>query len=257
MIEDYLMQALKVAFGAALTWFAGRFRKGFRKQFFFKVFGGSVANEEETSLVYGEFLLHPGMQFPPGVPKPYAYVKPVPTPKVPTNLYSISKPISSCEIRAAKYLTERVSRELDVTPLLRSDLDSIGLTDFSYISFGGPGSNLKSYDAIFHQDNGLVLFDNQRMWEVRTGRTLFTGSTPTHDYGLILKVCPSEHASRGRVWIVCAGFGEWGTSGSARYLAYNWRSIATFYGEKPFAIIVQVEGLKDDSAREVYASLTI
>ena len=86
------------------------------------------------------------------------------------------------------------------------------------------------------------------------GSVLFAGPTQTHDYGLIMNMRPSEHTNNDRVWFVCAGFGEWGTSGSAYYLSRNWKNIAHKYGSKPFAIIVQVEFNKDDSAKEVWSS---
>jgi len=147
-----------------------------------------------------------------------------------------------------------LARDLRITPVIKGDLESLQLSDLNYISFGGPGSNKKSHDAIFHQSNSLVHFDNTKMSEVTSGKILFAGPTPQHDYGLILKVVPPEHENRNRVWIVCAGFGEWGTSGSSRYLAHNWQRYSRQYGTKPFAVIVQVEAGKDDSAKEVYAT---
>lgn len=253
---EYLSEIIVAIVVTLLTTMWRAFVRGFRKQFYFKIFGGSVADEGTTNLIYSEFLMHPGIQFPTGITKPYAYIKPFLTPKVPTNIYSISKPISSCEIRAAKYLTEILSSELKIIPKLASDLELRTTTNINFISFGGPGSNLKTYDAIFHKDNNLVCFDNTRMWYIPDGQTLYSGPTATHDFGLIMNVRPTEHSNNERAWLVCAGFGEWGTSGAAYYLSRNWEKIAKSYGSKPFAIIVRVENNKDDSAEKVWASQT-
>lgn len=257
MIEEYLGEAIKVAFGGALGWSFSRIRKSFRKQFYFKIFGGSVAEEDETSIIYAELELNPQLSYPVGLPKPFAYVKPGTTMNGLANVFSISNPISKCEVRAAKYLSEMFGRELRITALLKSDIECRGHMNLSYISLGGPGSNIKTLEAISHPDNKLVTFNHKNMSLVTHGQILCTGPTATHDYGLILKVSPSEHASRSRVWIVCAGFGEWGTSGAAWYLAQNWYNIAERYGTKPFALIVQVAFANDDSAKEVYASMPL
>jgi hypothetical protein len=257
MIEKFYMEALKVAFGAALGWSGNRIRKSFRKQFYFKVFGGSGAEEEEPSIIYAEFELNPHLHYPVGLQQPYAYVKPAHPEGNSSNVFSISRPISKCEVRAAKYLSEVFSRELRTTALLRSDIECQGQTNLSYVALGGPGSNMKTSEALAHSDNRLVTFNNQGMTLVTTNQVLFSGPTSTHDFGLILKVCPSEHAGRSRVWIVCAGFNEWGTSGAAWYLAQNWHAIAQRFGTKPFALIIQVVHNNDDSAREVYSSMPL
>jgi len=67
------------------------------------------------------------------------------------------------------------------------------------------------------------------------------------DYGFILKIHPEQH--KNKVWIVCAGYGEWGTSGAAYYLAKNWKYIYKKAKDKPFAIMINVEIGKDESAK--------
>jgi hypothetical protein len=51
---------------------------------------------------------------------------------------------------------------------------------------------------------------------------------------------------------VCAGIGEWGTSGAAYYLFKNWRKLYKRFGSKTnFALIIKVNINSDESAREI------
>jgi hypothetical protein len=43
------------------------------------------------------------------------------------------------------------------------------------------------------------------------------------DHGFILRITPPEFPTRS--WIVCAGLGEWGTSGSSWFLANKWQEL--------------------------------
>jgi len=240
--------------GVILTQLYHAFRLKFRKVFFFKLFGGSVCEEESLSLIYSAYNINPNLQYPYGIPNGYPFIKPIATPYIPTNVYAIEHPVSSYEINAVKYLTILLADKFKITPTVQSDLDTADTSDLSYIAFGGPGSNIKSHQAIGHPDNKLLIFNNVAITELPSGRVLYNEIHGDIDYGIILKVCPTEHNNRERVWIVCAGFGEWGTSGAAKYLSLNWRSIVRRYGKKPFALVVQVRVGQDDSAREVYSS---
>ena len=66
---------------------------------------------------------------------------------------------------------------------------------------------------------------------------------------MILKIHPSQFSNR--TWLVCAGLGEWGTSGAAWYLAYKWREIYRFAKSEHFSIIVRVRPGQDESAEPV------
>ena len=51
---------------------------------------------------------------------------------------------------------------------------------------------------------------------------------------------------------VCAGIGEWGTSGAAYYLFKNWRKLYKRFGAKTnFVLIIKVDNNSDESAREI------
>jgi hypothetical protein len=62
-----------------------------------------------------------------------------------------------------------------------------------------------------------------------------------------LKIHPKQFP--GRVWIACAGKGEWGTSGSAWFLANRWKEIVKQLSNTDrFVCVIEVERLKDQSA---------
>ena len=75
--------------------------------------------------------------------------------------FSVERPISSCEIRATKYLTEVISKKSNQSPQLSSDDELKGRLDISFISLGGPFSNFKTRDAMDNDGNNLIYFDNR------------------------------------------------------------------------------------------------
>jgi len=162
--------------------------------------------------------------------------------------FSIQRPVSSCEVRAAKYLSEIIGAQAKQSPMLSSDYDLRGRLDISFVSFGGPLSNYKTRDAISNDGNQLLVFDNLNFLSKASGRAVLRPE-PAFDYGLILKLHPTQFPKR--TWLVCAGRGEWGTSGAAYYLAHKWKEVYGFAKEKPFAIIVRVRENQDESAEVV------
>jgi hypothetical protein len=72
---------------------------------------------------------------------------------------------------------------------------------------------------------------------------------PGFEYGMILKVRPARFPRR--VWLACAGIGEWGTSGAAWFLANKWNEIRSRVGAYPFIAIVRILHGQDESAEVV------
>jgi len=66
---------------------------------------------------------------------------------------------------------------------------------------------------------------------------------------MVLKV--TNQRFPGCFFFVCAGLGEWGTSGAAWYLATKWRDLQKEFGNA-FGIVVEVELRSDESARRVF-----
>jgi hypothetical protein len=99
----------------------------------FKQVFGTGADKPGFALVYGELAL--------GTTIPMPYVKPGGNPQA---RFSISRPVSQCEFRAASYLSSSIGNSSGTTPALRSDYDVRALLDLDFVSFGGPLSNFKS-----------------------------------------------------------------------------------------------------------------
>lgn len=211
---------------------------------FKQVFGEDILKGSNFHLIYAQLGLVP-VHNKQGNVVTHPYVKP--GEESSGARFSIERPVSSCEVRAAKYLAEIIGAESRQAPTLSSDYDLRGQLDISFVSFGGPLSNYKTRDAIGNDGNQLIAFDNNFLSK-KSGR-IVVSPDQGFDYGLILKVHPTQFPER--VWLVCAGIGEWGTSGAAWYLAHNWKEIYRYSKKKPFAIIVRVRPRQDESAEPI------
>jgi hypothetical protein len=132
-------------------------------------------------------------------------------------------PVSECEVRAAAYIASLLGSSQELHPMLMADADAVTLLDSTFVSFGGPGSNYKTADILASSANIFVQM-NTSGFSLVSGQALPYSCTNSVDYGFVLRLTPREF--RGRSWIVCAGLGEWGTSGSAWYLANRWQPLA-------------------------------
>jgi hypothetical protein len=178
---------------------------------------------------------------------PYPYVKPGEETR--GTGFSIERPVSSCEVRAAKYLAATIGKEAKLSPVLSSDIETKGKLDVSFAAFGGPLSNYKTRDVIENASNNLLKFDNNIFTSATSGESVVPFER-NFDYGLILKIHPAQFPHRN--WFVCAGRGEWGTSGAGWYLANKWKEIHKFAGDSTFAIVVRVKRDQDESAEPVF-----
>jgi hypothetical protein len=217
----------------------------FRKRRFKSVFGKDVLKSGTFHLVYAQLAL-PQLHDDQGNVVTHPYVKSLIDSS--TWSFSIERPVSSCEVRAAKYLAEVIGRETKSHPSLTSDLEINGRHDVSFVALGGPQSNYQTRIAINSDSNHLLAFDNIHFTSVGSGRPVLL-PRPEFDYGFILKVIPQNFPDR--VWFVCAGLGEWGTSGAAFYLARRWNELFKLFGISPFALIVRVARGQDESAESV------
>jgi hypothetical protein len=214
------------------------------------IFGSDIIYSRNFHLIYAQLVL-PVVYNEKNEIVRYPYVKP----SQPGIRLSISMPVSGCELRAAKYLSDAIGRQAVSPPILSSDHELKDHLNISFISFGGPFSNYKTNDANLNEGNDLVKFDqtNQQFVSVKSKRNLFNHEQG-FDYGLILKIHPKQFPKR--TWIICAGIGEWGTSSAAWYLAKNWKMIYAFAKNRPFAYIIKVKNEQDESAELIAKACT-
>jgi hypothetical protein len=162
--------------------------------------------------------------------------------------FSVSRIVSICEVRALTYIAESVALNTKSWVKLSSDEDLQSKIDISLISLGIM-NNDKTGDMLRNPGNAFVDFPVDRFVSKLQGRVIVPPSKdPKCDYGMNLKVHPISAPERN--WICCGGYGEWGTSGAAWYLAHRWRYIYKKFGQGPFVIFVRVEVGRDESAVE-------
>lgn len=239
---------LSIIAGAILTSFLELGKYIFKKTIYMKLkslFGNDLFTSEGLHLVYAKLALPP-LHNSNGIIITHPYVKP--GEETSGIGFSIERPVSSCELRAAKYLAEILGKEARRTPSLSSDLDLYDNLNISFIAFGGPSSNYKSRDALANENNIFLKFGNQSFVTSKNELPVLIHQQG-FDYGLILKIHPTQFPNR--TWLICAGYGEWGSSGAAWYLSHKWRETYKFAQNKPFAIVVKVRPGQDESAESV------
>lgn len=204
---------------------------------------GSEAGKGSLHVVYG--LLNPpqAINQATGTPIKHIFTKP----GLEGARFSASEAVSACEVRAATYVAESIASNTGMWVRLSADEALRHRHDLSYISFG-IGNNCKTMDVLKSVGNQFVRFNtDQCRFVTISGRTIIEPSSDLQiDYGMILKSHPPNLPERN--WIVCGGYGEWGTSGAAWYLSRKWRDIRKRFRKKSFVIFVQVESDKDESA---------
>lgn len=161
--------------------------------------------------------------------------------------FSAQRVASVCELRAVAYIGSALSVDGGRTSKVVADDWIAAKLDVDFISFGAM-NNLMTINAFANAANRYIDYDRnlgffvskkdgQPLCDVRAG----------YDYGVILKIHPDQFPER--TWIVCAGIGEWGTSGSAWFLSHNWRSLAkNLKDNDQFGCVVEVRPGQDESA---------
>jgi len=215
--------------GLAFSLWHGVVRE-FTKRRFKQIFG-LKAVEEGITLVYEELAL-------PLQGGSHPYCKP--GYEATGRCFSISRPIPVASVRAVSYLSSTIGKFIRKSPVVRSDIEVRNLLDLDFVCFGGPFSNIMTETCMANSGNRLVIFDQTAsQFKAKNDGQPLVQFHPSFDYGLILKLHPVQFPER--VWIVCAGIGERGTSGTAWYLANKWQELRSKTKDKPFAAIFRVE----------------
>jgi hypothetical protein len=115
--------------------------------------------------------------------------------------------------------------------------------DASFISFG-----LSSNDCTHmyrRRTRGKALFDIIRdglgSEFLRVGGEDFATKPGEVCYGIIVRYHPDPEHEPDRVWMLCAGLGERGTTGAAWYLANRWRHLLRRVGDRDFVAVIEVQ----------------
>jgi hypothetical protein len=223
----------------------GKLWSVYRNHRFKKVFG---PGKKQFKLIFGTLVVNPAlekaMQIASGTPRPFPLVKK----SVPGQTHSSSFLACGCEMRGMAYVAATLASVGGIFAHALSDEDVKGIFDIDFISFGAT-NNFKTMDLFNNRGNAYASFDLKQMAFVhrRTGEILKADSQD-RDFGVIVRIHPEE--SPERTWICCAGMGEWGTSGTAWYLANRWKELGEFVDTNEcFAAVIEVVPGQDESAR--------
>jgi len=226
-------------------WIALRFKK---------IFGGDVT---ETFHVVYSLLNEP--EPPPELPnwKPVFKKPPRADGRCVGGGINLGRITSCASAKAVAYLVNEFGKNVRSAPSISSDTEVDIKMDLSFISIGGL-PNFKTSDLLNNPSNVFLEFGHEEKFmyikNKNSGEIIVDSREMPKtgcDYGIIIKLHPQNNQER--TWACCAGFGIWGTSGAAYYLAYRWKEILKWAGDKPFACVVKTKATSDDSTEIVEA----
>lgn len=163
--------------------------------------------------------------------------------------------VGGCEVRAASYIVNELSGYRNMPIAVMDDETASQNLNRTFVALGSSSSN-EITDLVLREPNNKFLEFGQEgpattfILDKKSG-TRFEGfkEPVKKDYGMVVKL-PNLRFP-GHVFFVCAGLGEWGTSGASWYLAAKWRELQSRFGDA-FGIVVEVELGVDESARRVF-----
>ena len=166
------------------------------------------------------------------------------------------KVLGSCSIRVTKYSSEILSRFRSKDNKVKVVLDEevMNSWDGTFFCFGSSDSNIKTFDIEQLPHNNLYsfAFDNKTGFRcfIVNGQQFSSGNRK--DKGVLARFINPHHEEH--YIFICAGLGEWGTSGTAYYLFDRWKELGKrFKKDKNFCLILEVDIQSDESAKEIYS----
>jgi co-chaperonin GroES (HSP10) len=158
--------------------------------------------------------------------------------------------VAYASTRAATYIIERMPKIKNLNSKVISDSAVESKREGTYVSIGSSYTNSKTNQVKLMSQNRVIEDDMGNCLKLKNGKE-FTIDQKT-DVGYILKLINPNF--KDNVLIACAGLGEWGSSGSAWYLARHWRDISRRFGGSNFIIVLRVDHGSDESAYEVFST---
>ncbi len=166
------------------------------------------------------------------------------------------KLLGSCSVRVTKYASEGLSRfrPKNNSAKVVLDEDAMNSWDGTFFCFGSSDSNIKTFDIEALPQNNLYTFG----FDQTTGYRCFVVNGQQFSIGnrrdnAILARLVNPHHTEHQLF-VCAGLGEWGTSGATYFLFDRWKDLnKRFKRGKNFCSIIEVDVGSDESAREIFS----
>jgi hypothetical protein len=170
-----------------------------------------------------------------------------------TLLLGEDKLLGSCSIRVTKYSVTEFAKFSNKQNPININLDEHLINNWkgTFICFGSSDSNIKTFDIESLPENNLYKFEfGNNGYRCFTIRGEKYSIDQNNDVGILMRIKNPYHENCNL--FVCAGIGEWGTSGASFYLFNNWRKLYTRFGARTnFALVIKVDENSDESAREI------
>ena len=162
--------------------------------------------------------------------------------------------VGDCEIRASGYLAQNLGSIREQTISILSDVKAYEDLNFTFVALGSPASNEISGFSMRDIANTFYQFGQERdetFIEAVADRRRYRGFQPPtrKDCAIVMRIRNSRFPQH--FFFVCAGLGEWGTSGASWYLANHWESLHKEFMDDDFALIVEVDLRSDTSASRI------
>lgn len=170
-----------------------------------------------------------------------------------TPLIGEDKILGSCSVRVTKYSSSEFALFRQKTNPVKVVLDEEVINNWegTFICFGSSDSNIKTFDVESLNENNLYSFEfDQNGYRCFNINGLQYSINQNEDVGILFRLKNPYH--KDDKLFICAGLGEWGTSGAAYYLFKNWRNLYKRFGSRTnFILVLQVDINADESAREI------
>jgi hypothetical protein len=165
------------------------------------------------------------------------------------------KLLGSCSVRITKYASEIFSQFRTKENSIKVVLDEhiMDSWDGTFFCFGSSDSNIKTYDVENLPQNNLYSFtfdQNGHRCFIVDGQQFSTMGRK--DRAILARFVNPYHTEH--YLFICAGLGEWGTSGATYFLFDRWRELNRRFKEyKNFCLVIEVDVDSDESAKEIYS----
>lgn len=180
------------------------------------------------------------------------YIKYYPT-SAPIPIIGVDKVMSVETTKITQLLTSEFYRETKKVIPIMTDEEVFDKWDGTFICLGSSDSNIKTKGILEKLENNFVDFDfdkGERVIKRKSDGTIFKiTQKPPRDKSIIVKISNKEFNNQ--KMFVCAGLGEWGTSGAVWYLSKYWKTLYKEHGESDFGIILETEPKSLESTRVI------
>lgn len=218
----------------------------------FKSMFGKEAAENQAFLVFPDFVLSAEAKACLASTNPQSiYQK---GEKVFSSDYrvDISRVIADNDLQALVYVAGLFGKVIHQTPALKVDSQMVRQCDASFVSFGLSSNECTHMYQKHAHAKALfeIVPDGKGSEFLRVGGEDFITTPGDLHYGVIVRYHPDPEHEPDRVWILCGGLGERGTTGAAWFLSNRWRYLLRQVGNRDFVALIEVQPNTDRLSKD-------